>query len=343
MQDLFESIDGKGSMNIRTNISLENGDLRCLWHPEESHLRHIRIGGVEILRGVYFAVRDANWGTVVPSVQHTGFEKLHDGWRLWQDLYWREGVLDFEGRFEVKVSGTSQLQFSFEGRALSDFESNRIGFLILHPAECAGGCVVTEKSGGEVEEGVFPLDIAPWQPFTDIRAITHVPAAGMRVSVRMEGEVFEMEDQRNWTDASFKTYSTPLAEPFPRQISAGSRIAQQITVSIQQTAGTPSIAEQQDVVIEMNCAAHKLKLPAIGFENVPETPVDPEALRRLRPDHLRVELYGSKSDCQSNLLKGITEGEAHAETRAEDNIKTFDAVWRAYESIRDNKVVHLSN
>ena len=26
-----------------------------------------------------------------------------------------------------------------------------------------------------------------------------------------EGDLFEMEDQRNWTDGSFKTYSTPLA------------------------------------------------------------------------------------------------------------------------------------
>ena len=29
------------------------------------------------------------------------------------------------------------------------------------------------------------------------------------------GDVFEMEDQRNWTDASFKTYCTPLRQPFP--------------------------------------------------------------------------------------------------------------------------------
>jgi len=26
-----------------------------------------------------------------------------------------------------------------------------------------------------------------------------------------------MEDQRNWTDASFKTYSTPLALGFPHR------------------------------------------------------------------------------------------------------------------------------
>lgn len=28
-----------------------------------------------------------------------------------------------------------------------------------------------------------------------------------------EGDVFEMEDQRNWTDASYKTYCTPWGCP----------------------------------------------------------------------------------------------------------------------------------
>ena len=32
------------------------------------------------------------------------------------------------------------------------------------------------------------------------------------------GETFEMEDQRNWTDASFKTYCTPLSLPYPIKI-----------------------------------------------------------------------------------------------------------------------------
>ena len=34
-------------------------------------------------------------------------------------------------------------------------------------------------------------------------------------TIDMQGEVFEMEDQRNWTDASFKTYCRPLVPPPP--------------------------------------------------------------------------------------------------------------------------------
>ena len=43
----------------------------------------------------------------------------------------------------------------------------------------------------------------------------HAFAPGAAVECRMEGDTFEMEDQRNWTDASYKTYVRPLALPWP--------------------------------------------------------------------------------------------------------------------------------
>ena len=42
--------------------------------------------------------------------------------------------------------------------------------------------------------------------------------------VGTEVHLFEMEDQRNWTDASYKTYGTPLALPFPAEINVGHKI-----------------------------------------------------------------------------------------------------------------------
>ena len=47
------------------------------------------------------------------------------------------------------------------------------------------------------------------------------------------GDIFEMEDQRNWTDASYKTYSTPLALPFPVEVTAGTSIAQSVTLTLE--------------------------------------------------------------------------------------------------------------
>ena len=56
----------------------------------------------------------------------------------------------------------------------------------------------------ESVETQLPDLIEPWQPFKSIRAITHSVRPGVR-ECRMEGDMFEMEDQRNWSDASYKT------------------------------------------------------------------------------------------------------------------------------------------
>ncbi|HEX3485711.1 MAG TPA: hypothetical protein VHT51_11665, partial [Micropepsaceae bacterium] len=55
--------------------------------------------------------------------------------------------------------------------------------------------------------------------------------------ITFQGEVFEMEDQRNWSDASFKTYCRPLSLPIPYRLSAGEIRRQEIQVRI---AGTPT-------------------------------------------------------------------------------------------------------
>ena len=92
--------------------------------------------------------------------------------------------------------------------------------------ECAAGACTVETTDGAVAPGTFPRRVSPHQPFLDLRAVRHEVAPGLEAEVRFEGEVFEMEDQRNWTDASFKTYSTPLALPLPVEVREGERIRQ---------------------------------------------------------------------------------------------------------------------
>ena len=102
-----------------------------------------------------------------------------------------------------------------DGEALSTLRKNRIGFCILHPMACAGLPCTISHVDGSVERGAFPTYISPHQPFVEFDAITH-EMPGLTAELRLSGDTFEMEDQRNWTDASFKTYSTPLRLPFRR-------------------------------------------------------------------------------------------------------------------------------
>jgi hypothetical protein len=45
-----------------------------------------------------------------------------------------------------------------------------------------------------------------------------------------EGDVFQTEDQRNWGDASYKTFCTPLSLPFPVQLQKGDTVWQRVTL-----------------------------------------------------------------------------------------------------------------
>ena len=89
--------------------------------------------------------------------------------------------------------------------------------------------LASAHSDGTVEHSRFPVDISPHQPAFDIAGLSWRDD-GLDVDVRFAGDMFEMEDQRNWTDASYKTYSRPLALPFPYPLAAGERVVQSIDV-----------------------------------------------------------------------------------------------------------------
>ena len=120
-----------------------------------------------------------------------------------------------------------------DGKALSAFRRNRIGFCVLHPVPvCVGKPCVVQTTDGHTESGAFPDLISPHQPFQNMRSIRHEAAPGVWAEVSFEGDVFEMEDQRNWTDASYKTYCTPISLPYPVLVPAETEIKQAVTLAL---------------------------------------------------------------------------------------------------------------
>jgi D-apionolactonase len=210
---------------------LSAGSLRV--KLDGGNLRSIRYRGVEILRGVYFLVRDTSWGTYAPVLSEIEItEDAHAFYvRYLASCEGMEGLFDYR----VCIIGDAQgsLSFSAVGRSPADFPANRIGFVVLHPIEAiAGAYIDVEHTDGAKQRLQMPRFISPDQPVFDIRALTHEAAPGLCVTVRMEGEAYEMEDQRNWTDASFKTYVRPLSKPRPFKLPANEMLSQSVTISI---------------------------------------------------------------------------------------------------------------
>jgi hypothetical protein len=105
--------------------------------------------------------------------------------------------------------------------------------VVLHPlAGVVGTEINVQHASGASRKLVMPVQISPGQPLMDIRALTHQPYEGLSVTTLFEGDIFEMEDHRNWSDASFKTYSRPIGLPYPYLLDPGAPAIQSVDVSV---------------------------------------------------------------------------------------------------------------
>ncbi|GAB4463843.1 MAG: hypothetical protein OHK0029_33130 [Armatimonadaceae bacterium] len=283
---------------LAETVMLAAGPLTMEFDPQSGDLRNLRVGGETVLMRLYAAVRDRNWGTVTGQVTVQEQTVRADSFRLVFVSEHRDGEIHFVWQATIDGAADGTLTFDFEGEAKTTFHRNRIGFCLLHPADFAGQSCTLEHTDGSTEEATFPYLINPDQPvlpFADLRAITQPLASGADVELRMEGDTFEMEDQRNWTDASYKTFCTPLALPYPVEVPAGTRVQQRVTVRV---AGLPE-TESGGAVAEGNAVyplyapGQEATLPVLGSvirQTGAVTEAEMARLRRLNLQHLRCDV-----------------------------------------------------
>jgi D-apionolactonase len=228
-------------------------------------LRYVRIGGIEVIRAIAFLVRDENWGTYAPSIVGLEVGEQPDRFSV---VYRAEcgdgnGRLAYHARIDGKADGS--LDFEVVAEPATDFRTNRTGFVVLHPVEGVAGQTVKvlHVDGGE-EESSFPAEIDPMCPFQEIRALSHEIAPGVWATCTMEGDAFEMEDQRNWSDASYKTYVRPLARPWPYTLPKGERFDQAVRLSVSGKLPAAAANEAREPV-EVQLGGIIGRLPAVGL------------------------------------------------------------------------------
>lgn len=284
-----------------------------LYLDADGSLRRLAVAGHEIARRLMVAVRDRHWGTVPSRVFNLEVKEAPDSFELSFDAQAVRGDLDFAWRGTAKGTPEGSITYSMEGEARSTFLRNRIGVVVLHPIrECAGAACTVEHSDGGRKNGSFPRYVWPHQPFKDVRVLWHSPASNLRVRFALEGDVFEMEDQRNWSDASFKTYSTPLAIPFPVEVPRGAKIAQSVALALEEASPAPRPAPGElFLAVEPRPAG---PLPALGLglarHGFQLRPAEFERLRALRPAHLRTDLVLGRPDWPDILRRARAESQA---------------------------------
>jgi D-apionolactonase len=303
-----------GIFSAADRVSLRAGPLTLEF--DRGTLRWIRCGSREVLRGIYVAVRDPQWTTVPGTLAALAVESGPDRFRARFRSSHREGPIhfDWEGVLEGDAAGT--VRFAMDGEARSTFLKNRVGLCVLHPLdECAGQPCEVERADGEVVRGVFPRFVSPQQPFVGIRAIRHEVVPGLVAELRFLGDVFEMEDHRNWSDASFKTYSTPLALPYPAEVRAGTRVQQSVTLRLTGEARPrPVLVSGADAVRLRVDGDRPLPRPRVGLGAASEgralTDGERSRLRALSLDHLRVDLHLAVPGVDAELARAVQESRA---------------------------------
>ncbi len=229
-------------------------------------LRYLKVAGVEVLRAVGFLVRDENWGTYTPLIRELRIDQRSDGFSVSFDALCRrpDQEIAYHATIEAHAAGT----LVFTGTALprTDFLTARTGFVVLHPLKGVAGMPLdVEHVDGRRVQSSFPPLVDPVQPFLAIRALSHEVMPGCRATVRMEGDTFEMEDHRNWTDASFKTYVRPLALPWPYTLKAGEVVQQSVSVTLSGLpAGKSAAKAAAQVRIGLGNTTSEI-LPSLGL------------------------------------------------------------------------------
>jgi hypothetical protein len=274
--------------------------------PGEGGLLDIRWGGLRIASSVHVTVRDGSWGTVRPHRRTIESEQRSDSFTLRFDVEHGPGVFAWRGTATGTADG--QLTFEVEGEALQPTTVRRVGICVLHPWAPYVGARFQASGGPTATAGVFPHDVGP-QEFRDGGYQPMIPAftrltldlAGPTTAVfDLDGEPggFELEDQRNWTDASFKTYPTPLALSEPRVIEPGERVRQRLELRLNGQP-VPEPPPAGEVVIRVSSPSGRL-MPPIGV-GLPNDPAAIGRVRALGPAHLRT-VVGEDPDALDHAI-----------------------------------------
>ncbi|MBR9998149.1 MAG: hypothetical protein KFF73_04220, partial [Cyclobacteriaceae bacterium] len=112
-------------------IELQAGPVRMIY--ENGSLRYLKAGDHEILRMIYFAVRDHNWETIEGELLDENVEAGEQEFSISYTSVHKKGPVNISFSCSIKGEKTGHIEFIIHGQAESSFKKNRIGFCDLHP------------------------------------------------------------------------------------------------------------------------------------------------------------------------------------------------------------------
>jgi hypothetical protein len=262
---------------------------------------------------VYFALRDSNWVTAPIVRSDEKVTVTPEGFDISYVATNRAGNKDvLRWNVAIKGNASGEIEFSLDGNVLDSYTRNRAGICVLHPIrETLNKTVKVTRPDGTVYEARFPETINPHQPFLDMRKMAWNLEGNAWAELEFEGDIFETEDQRNWSDTSFKTYSTPLTTPYPVTLKPGDRVSQKIRLKFTHIEALP-LSGSKIVQITIDESRSNV-FPKIGAQfpgRDLSSHKDIGILSDLAFEHIRIELNLTSELWKDHLKSGLAEAKS---------------------------------
>lgn len=311
MSQLFNvmnnSILSHGALSpLPVSTELRAGSLTVVY--ESGFIRYIRNGKHEVIRMINHYLRDHNWTTIPMRIHDERIERGAGSFKIFYRAVIHHEDIRFSWQCAISGDADETISFKIDGEAESDFMRNRLGFTILLPAGILRHqtCRITHPDG-TTDELFFPDKISPHQPFLDIQSMAWSPSTGVQAALTFAGDVFEMEDQRNWMDASHKVYCTPLELGFPKKVKRGDRISQSVHLKV-----FGDLHHDADPENGLSFSIEETlgrRLPAVGIplSGVGVTPRQLELIGALTPDFISVEIK-ARDEIDARIAKALQFG-----------------------------------
>ena len=261
-------------------------------------LRRIRVGPHEVLRGVYAAVRDQNWGTVEPTFSRYELEAGADSFRLRFTAEHRRGEIDFawDGEYVGEPERADRVPLR---RRLPDERSARTASASACSTRPSwpGTPYVRQTPAGPIEER-FPERISPRRDVTDIEALRYAGRSG-RGRAALRGRPLRHGGPAQLDRRLVQDLLHAARAPLPGPGGGRQRISQTVTLDLRvppdggRQRGTSTARRRWTGSWTVGlgrsgrCRRSASARPSTASRCRPRRI---ERLRALRPAHLRVEL-----------------------------------------------------
>lgn len=250
----------------------------------DGEVRYLTVGSREIIRRIYFGVRDDQWHTALPRFTEYRVEDGHDHFVVHVAAVCDREAVHYRWTGTITGSTDGRIEFEAGGAPEVDFGSNRIGLCVLYGIpSLLEQTFQTESVGGGAVKGQFPRLVSPTLVAKQYRKLTYTTDKGMTVTTTLQGATFDTEDQRNWGDTSWKAYA-PLPYQY-KQLKKGQELREKVTISVAGFNQTAQTEPRPGLVVRLGDATATARLPRIVESNRLKGPAGFSDVNMSRPKY----------------------------------------------------------